>query len=29
MGAERIVAWRKAVAEVKASGDKLPTTAAN
>jgi predicted Zn-dependent protease len=26
-GAERIVAWRKAVAEVEASGDKLPTMA--
>lgn len=28
-GAERIVAWRKAVAEVDASSDKLPTMAAN
>ena len=28
-GAERIVAWRKAVAEVDASADKLPTIAAN
>ncbi len=28
-GAERIVAWRKAVAEVEASPDKLPRTAAN
>ena len=27
MGAERIVAWRKAVAEVNASSDKLPTMA--
>jgi predicted Zn-dependent protease len=27
MGAERIVAWRKAVAEVDASSDKLPTMA--
>ena len=26
-GAERIVAWRKAVAEVDASSDKLPTMA--
>ena len=29
MGAERIVAWRKAVAEVNASSDKLPTMATN
>jgi predicted Zn-dependent protease len=29
MGAERIVAWRKAVAEVDASSDKLPTMATN
>jgi predicted Zn-dependent protease len=28
-GAERIVAWRKAVAEVEASPDKLPTMAMN
>jgi predicted Zn-dependent protease len=28
-GPERIVAWRKAVAEVKASSDKLPTMATN
>jgi predicted Zn-dependent protease len=28
MGAERIVAWRKAMAEVDASTDKLPTMAA-
>jgi hypothetical protein len=27
MGAERIVAWRKAIAEVDASKDKLPTVA--
>ena len=27
MGAERIVAWRKAIAEVNASDDKLPTMA--
>jgi hypothetical protein len=27
MGAERIVAWRKAMAEVNASSDKLPTMA--
>lgn len=27
MGAERVVAWRKAVAEVDASSDKLPTMA--
>jgi predicted Zn-dependent protease len=28
-GAERVVAWRKAVAEVEASSDKLPRTVAN
>jgi len=27
MGAERVVAWRKAIAEVNASSDKLPTMA--
>jgi predicted Zn-dependent protease len=27
MGAERVVAWRKAMAEVDASSDKLPTVA--
>ena len=29
MGAERIVAWRKAIAEVDASSDKLPTMVAD